>query len=74
MKTLKIYDIIFIENEKGNNMETVKLKNGLKVNIVYPNEVNDFLSDEDKEMDSRAREAIRAAIRKTNFLKSLKHF
>ena len=51
-------------------METIKLKNGLKVNIVYPNEANDFLSDEDKEMDSRAREAIRAAIRKTKFLKS----
>ena len=55
-------------------METVKLSNGLKVNIVYPNEVEKYLSDEDKEMDRRAREAIRAAIAKHKFLKKQKTF
>ena len=51
-------------------MKIVKLANGLKVKIVYPNEVNEYLTDEDKEMDRRAKEAIRVAIEKHKFLKN----
>jgi hypothetical protein len=54
-------------------MKTVKLENGMVVNVVYPDEVSSVLTDEDKEMDARARFAVRAAIEKTRFLENLRH-
>ena len=52
-------------------MKTVKL-NGMNINVVYPDEVSSVLTDEDKEYDARAQEAVRAAIAKTEFLKQFK--
>lgn len=52
---------------------TIKtLKSGLKVMIIQPNEVEKYLTPEDKDMDERCREAIEMAIRKANFLKNRK--
>ena len=53
-------------------MKTVKLENGMIINVVYPNEVSSVLTPEDKEMDSRVCFAIRAAIEKTRFLEGLR--
>ena len=53
-------------------MKTVKLKNGMVVNVVYPDEVSSVLTPEDKEMDARAQFAVRAAIEKAQFLESLR--
>lgn len=53
-------------------MKTVKLENGMVVNVVYPEEVSSVLTDEDKEYDARAQEAVRAAIAKTKFLENLR--
>ena len=50
-------------------MTIVKLDNGKEVKVIYPNEVNDYLTEEDKEMDRRAKEAVRAAVAKLKFLK-----
>ena len=53
-------------------MKTVKLKNGMVIKVVYPEEVEFTLTQEDKEMDARAREAVRVAIEKQKFLENLK--
>lgn len=53
-------------------MKTVKLKDGRVIKVVYPEEVEFTLTQEDKEMDARARFAVRAAIEKTQFLESLR--
>lgn len=53
-------------------MKTIKLENGMVINVVYPEEVNSVLSDEDREMDIRVREAVCAAIERTKFLESLR--
>ena len=53
-------------------MKTVKLENGMVVNVVYPDEVSSVLTDEDREMDARAQFAVRAAIEKAQFLESLR--
>jgi len=53
-------------------MKTVKLKDGRVIKVVYPEEVEFTLTQEDKEMDARAREAVRAAIEKQKFLENLK--
>ena len=53
-------------------MKTVKLKNGTVIKVVYPEEVEFTLTQEDKEMDARAREAVRVAIEKQKFLENLK--
>ena len=44
---------------------------GARVKIVYPEEVDNYLTPEDKEMDLRAREAAAAAIRKKEFFETL---
>ena len=54
-------------------MKTVKLENGMVVNVVYPDEVSSVLTSEDKEMDARALFAVHAAIEKTRFLESLRY-
>ena len=54
-------------------MKTVKLENGMVINVVYPDEVSSVLTPEDKEMDARAQFAVRAAIEKAQFLESLRH-
>ena len=46
--------------------------NGKKIKVVYPEEVDDFLTPEDKEMDARCREAVAASLRKKNFLELLR--
>lgn len=46
--------------------------NGKKIKVIYPGEVDDFLTPEDKEMDARCREAVAAALRKKNFLELLR--
>lgn len=46
--------------------------NGKKIKVIYPGEVDDFLTPEDKEMDARCREAVAAAQRKNNFLELLR--
>ena len=53
-------------------MKTVRLKNGMVVSVVYPEEVDSVLTNEDREMDLRVQEAVRAAIKKTKFLESLR--
>lgn len=53
-------------------MKTVKLKDGRVIKVVYPEEVELTLTQEDKEMDARAREAVRVAIEKQKFLENLK--
>lgn len=53
-------------------MKTVKLKDGRVIKVVYPEEVEFTLTQEDKEMDARACFAVRAAIEKTQFLESLR--
>lgn len=53
-------------------MKTVKLINGMVVNVVYPDEVFSILTNEDKEMDARACEAVCAAIAKAEFLSQFK--
>lgn len=53
-------------------MKIVRLKNGMVVSVVYPEEVDSVLTDEDREMDLRAREAVRVAIERTKFLESLR--
>ena len=53
-------------------MKTIKLENGTVVNVVYPEEVDLVLTAEDKEMDTRAREAVRAAVERNKFLESLR--
>lgn len=53
-------------------MKTVKLKDGTVIKVVYPEEVEFTLTQEDKEMDARAREAVRVAIEKQRFLENLK--
>ena len=54
-------------------MKTIKLENGMVITVVSPEEVSSVLTPEDKEMDSRVRFAVRAAIEKTQFLESLRH-
>ena len=49
-------------------MKTVKL-NGKEIKVVYSDELDSVLTEEDKEMDERAREAVRVAIEKEKFLK-----
>lgn len=44
---------------------------GAKVKVVYPEEVDSYLTPEDKEMDLRVREAAAAAIRKKEFFEAL---
>lgn len=46
--------------------------NGKKIKVIYPGEVDDFLTLEDKEMDARCHEAVAAALRKNNFLELLR--
>lgn len=46
--------------------------NGKKIKVVYPGEVDDFLTPEDKEMDARCHEAVAAARRKNKFFESLR--
>lgn len=46
--------------------------NGKKIKVVYPGEVDDFLTPEDKEMDARCHEAVAAAKRKNKFLEFLR--
>lgn len=46
--------------------------NGKKIKVVYPEEVDNFLTPEDKEIDARCSEAVAAAIRKNKFFESLK--
>lgn len=53
-------------------MKTVELENGMVITVVSPEEVSSVLTPEDKEMDSRVRFAVRAAIEKTQFLENLK--
>lgn len=53
-------------------MKTVKLKDGTVIKVVYPEEVEFTLTQEDKEMDARVCEAVRAAIEKQRFLEDLK--
>lgn len=53
-------------------MKTVKLENGMVAKVVYPEEVDLVLTPEDREMDARAREAVRVAVEKTEFLKKLR--
>lgn len=53
-------------------MKTVKLKNGMVVQVVYPEEVDLVLTPEDREMDARAREAVSVAVEKTEFLRKLR--
>lgn len=53
-------------------MKTVKLENGTIIKVVYPKEKDLVLTTEDKEMDIRAQEAVRAAVEKIKFLKSLR--
>jgi hypothetical protein len=53
-------------------MKTVKLENGMVITVVSPEEASLVLTPEDKEMDSRVRFAVRAAIEKTQFLESLR--
>lgn len=53
-------------------MKTVKLKDETVIKIVYPEEIEFTLTQEDKEMDARACEAIRVAIEKQRFLENLK--
>ena len=45
--------------------------NETKIKVVYPEEVDNYLTPEDKEMDARCREAVAAAIRKKEFLETL---
>lgn len=54
-------------------MKTVELENGMVITVVSPEEVSSVLTPEDKEMDSRIRFAVRAAIEKTQFLENLKY-
>lgn len=54
-------------------MKTVELENGMVITVVSPEEVSSVLTPEDKEMDSRVRFAVRAAIEKTQFLENLKY-
>lgn len=44
--------------------------NGIKIKVVYPEEVDNYLTPEDREMDARCREAVAAAIRKKEFLET----
>ena len=53
-------------------MKTIRLENGMVVSVVYPEETDSVLTDEDREMDLRVHEAVRAAIKKTKFLESLR--
>lgn len=53
-------------------MKIIKLENGITVKVVYPEEVDLVLTDGDKEMDLRVKEAVRVAIKKTKFLKGLR--
>ena len=53
-------------------MKTIKLENGMVITVVSPEEVSLVLTPEDKEMDSRVRFAVHAAIEKTQFLENLK--
>ncbi len=53
-------------------MKTVRLKNGMVISVVYPEETDSVLTNEDREMDLRVQEAVRAAIEKTKFLESLR--
>ena len=50
------------------NMKTINV-NDKEVKVVYPDELDSVLTEEDKEMDARAREAVRVAIEKEKFLK-----
>lgn len=54
-------------------MKTIKLENGMVITVVSPEETSLVLTSEDKEMDSRVRFAVRAAVEKTQFLESLRH-
>ena len=45
--------------------------NGIKIKVIYSEEVDNYLTPEDKEMDARCREAVAAAIRKKEFLETL---
>lgn len=50
-------------------IRTIRLKNNKVVNIVTPESVNSFLTEEDIEMDYRANEAVKAAINKAKVCK-----
>lgn len=53
----------------GDNMaKRVLYKNGIKITIVQDEDPSVYLTDGDKEMDRRAKEAARAAIEKAKFL------
>ena len=45
-------------------IKTVKFKNGIKVKVVPPEDVDSVLTPADKEMDNRAKAAVEAAIHK----------
>jgi len=51
-------------------MKTLMI-NGQEIKVVYPEEVDKFLTPEDKEMDARCRAAVEEAIRKNEFFNSL---
>jgi len=51
-------------------MKTLMI-NGQEIKVVYPDEVDKFLTPEDKEMDARCRAAVDEAIRKNEFFNSL---
>ena len=44
--------------------------NGTEVKVVYPEEVDNYLTSEDKEMDARCCAAVEEAIRKKEFLEA----
>ena len=50
-------------------MKTVKLKDGTVVKVVYPEEVEFTLTQEDKEMDARRAKQSGLPSRNKNFLK-----
>lgn len=47
-------------------MKIIKIENDREVMVVYPEEVNDYLTPEDKEMDRAARAAVEEALSKNN--------
>ena len=59
---------VFVEEEKQKTI----LVDGQGIKIVYPDEVDKFLTPEDKEMDARCRAAVEEAIRKNEFFNSIK--
>lgn len=61
---------MFLKDRKRvEQMDIIKTKSGKKIKIVDSSYVKNMISNQDAEMDARARQAVKAAVAKAEFCK-----